>query len=163
ATVWVAFRNWGSGPGHLALQAAGAAVTGLGKVGAFSKPEDAAGGPLAILDDLAVGPKGQPIITYHNDYVAGISQHSVNIYTVVDPDGLGPAGFNAPVLATSSNVDLEHPVLQSSQHAIANPAPGLAWDLSPGPHHGRLYLVYTDASTPDDPGTSIYVRYSDDG
>jgi hypothetical protein len=81
----------------------------------------------------------------------------------VDPDGLGPAGFNPPVLATSSNVDLEHPVLQSSQHAIANPAPGLAWDLSPGPHHGRLYLVYTDASTPDDPATSIYVRYSDDG
>jgi hypothetical protein len=161
-TVWVAFRNWDPVPApvFVSLEATGAVVTGLGQVGAFSKPESAGGGRLGFLDDLAVGPQGRPILTYHDDYLD--VQHSVNIYTVVDPDGLGPGGFNTAVLVTSSNVDLEHPILQSSQHAIAGLAPGLAWDLSSGPHHGRLYLVYTDASTPDDPATNIYVRYSDD-
>jgi hypothetical protein len=160
-TVWVAFRGDEGGFHRAALEASGARVTGLGQVGAFSTPEQATG-PF-ILDDLAVGPSGQVMITYHSDYVAGpLEQHSVNLYTALDPDGLGPAGFNPPRLATVSNVDVVHPVLQSSQHATVNPAPGLAWDLSSGPHHGRLYLVYTDASTPYDPATNIYVRYSDD-
>jgi hypothetical protein len=162
-TVWVGFRNFTAFGGHLkgGLVAAGAQVSGLGKVGSFSTPEAAVGG-LAILDDLAVGPNGRVMMTYHDDFVDGTIQHAVNIYTVLDPDGLGPAGFSTPQLVTTSNVDITHPVLQTNQHAVVNPAPGLAWDLSSGPHHGRLYLVYTDASTPDDHATNIYVRYSDD-
>jgi hypothetical protein len=161
-TVWVAFRNWdGGGLNTVHLEAAGARVTGLGQVGAFSSPDRSTANRMALLDDLAVGPSGQAMITFHLDYVDG-GQHPVTIYTALDPDGLGPAGFNGPQAVTTSNVDLDHPILPSGWQASANLASGLAWDQSPGPHRGRLYLVYTDASTPYDPATNVYIRYSDD-
>jgi hypothetical protein len=174
-TVWVAYSNLDPNPGPSdprqprplllgPVEAAGARVAGLGQVGPFSAPEAAPSSTGGTTDDLAVGPSGQVLVTFHADQFWPYKDlHGpANVYTALDPDGLGPAGFNAPRLAVVTQVDTYHPILAPWQNAVATPAPGLAWDLSSGPHHGRLYLVYTDASAGNDPGTNIYVMYSDD-
>src|SRR5207245_4597108 len=37
----------------------------------------------------------------------------------------------------------------------------LAYDLSNGPHRGRLYLVYLNAASPTTDDTDVFVRFSD--
>src|SRR5881275_798907 len=86
-SVWVSFTR---SPGNQ-IQAFGAQVTGLGQFGSFSTPENVPS-PHSNGDygDTAVGPAGQVMVTYQN---AVNGQGGTNIYTAVDPDGLGPAGF----------------------------------------------------------------------
>jgi hypothetical protein len=174
-TVWVAFSNLDPNPGPSdprghpymlpgPVEAAGARVTGLGQVGSFSTPQDVPNSTGGTADDIAVGPNGQVMVTFHTDQDWPYKDRHgpANIYTALDADGLGPAGFSAPQITVVTQVDTYHPILQSWENAVANPAPGLAWDLSSGPHRGRLYLVYTDASSGNDPATNIFVKYSDD-
>src|SRR5262249_41190028 len=37
------------------------------------------------------------------------------------------------------------------------------WDRSPGPFHGRAYLIYANSTATDSPDTNIFVRFSDNG
>jgi hypothetical protein len=176
-SVWVAYSSEDPGPKPLSphepqrpkegpVEAAGARVFGPGVVGAFSTPEDVqpTGWEGGRVDDVAVGPAGQVIVTFYTDQMwPHIDLHGTGtVYTALDPDGLGPAGFNAPQVAVVTQVDSYHPILQGFQNAAAGPGGRLAWDRSPGPHHGRLYLVYTDAPAPGSSQTDIFVKYSDD-
>jgi hypothetical protein len=61
----------------------------------------------------------------------------------LDPDELDPAGFNAAVAATTTQVGGFLAIPAQSRRTIDAEA-GLAWDRTSGPYHGRLYLVYTD-------------------
>ena len=97
-SVWVSFTDY---PGTRE-KAFGAPVTGLGQFGSFSAPEsvptsNGRGG----YGDTAVGPNGQVMVTYQDKQGGQVGS---NIYTAVDPDGLGPAGFNTPVFIAHSYV-----------------------------------------------------------
>jgi hypothetical protein len=151
-SVWICYTD---GSGFLVAQ--GAAVTGLGQVGAFTAAESTLfnGGDFG---DIAVGPNGQVIVAYQdNSTTTGPDIIRIN----VDPDGLGPAGFGPTINATPTQVGGFVTIPAQPRRSIDAEA-GLAWDRSGGPHHGRVYLMYTDRPSTTSNDTDIYVRFSDD-
>jgi hypothetical protein len=154
-SVWVSFT---ASPGTQ-IQAFGASVTGLGQFGSFSRPENVPSpGGNGDYGDTGIGPAGQVMVTYQN---ATNGQGGADIYTAVDPDGLGPAGFNTPTLVAHSHVggfDFIPAQPDRSIDAEAN----LAWDRSGGAHNGRAYLVWTQETPNESDNTDIMLQYSDD-
>ena len=152
-SVWISFAD-----PNFNIIAVGAPVSGLGIVGAFGTPETAPDPDSAgDFGNIAVGPKGQVMVTYQNN---GSGNGPDTIKVNLDPDGLGPAGFGAAVLPTSTNVGGFSPIPPQPDRTIDAEA-NLAYDRSGGPHDGRVYLVYVDRPSTSSPETSIYVRYSD--
>lgn len=149
-SVWITYA--GSG-----LTVQGAAVYALGNVGPFSAPQTAPG-PGGSFGDIVIGPTGEVLVTYQENLSSvGPDTIAVNL----DPDGLGPAGFNPPVTVTTTQVGGAVPIPAQPRRTIDAEA-GLAWDRSGGPHQGRVYLVYTDRPNTSSYDTDIYLRYSDD-
>ena len=135
-----------------------AKVSGLGRVGAFGSAEPVPGTKKDTFGDIAVGPRGQVMVTYQN-YVnlQGPSAIGVN----VDPDGLGPEPFGAKIAVAISNVgtfDFIPPQPDRSVDAEV----AVSWDRSGGSHTGRAYLAYTDENPDESNNTDILVRHSDD-
>jgi hypothetical protein len=154
-SVWVSYTFF---PGTQ-IKAFGAPVTGLGRFGSFSAPESVPS-PHSNGDygDTAVGPAGQVMVTYQN---ATNGQGGTNIYTAVDPDGLGSAGFGTPTLVAHSHVggfDFMPAKPNRSIDAEAN----LAWDRSGGVHNGRVNLVWTQETPNESDNTDIMLQHSDD-
>ncbi len=154
-TVWVSYTSFPS----VQVQASGAPVTGLGHFGGFSPPETVpTSAGRGDYGDTAVGPRGQVMVTYQ-DQTNG--QGGSHIYTAVDPDGLGPAGFGDPVLIAHSRVggfDYIPAQPDRSVDAEAN----LAWDRSGGPHNGRAYIVWTQEHPNESNNMDIMLQHSDD-
>ena len=152
-SVWVSYANATSG----AVQAAGARVSGRGRVGRFSPPQsiptrhgqgDASG--------LAVGPRGQVLVTYEN--IA--SPRRSRIYTALDPDGLGPRGFGRPRLLARTRVKFPDFIPAQPDRGI-DAEPKLAWDTGPGPYHGRVYAVWTQAARRNRDNLNVMFQHSD--
>jgi len=153
-SVWVSFTRT---PGNQ-IQAFGAPVTGLDHFGSFTAPKNVPSPGNGDYGDTAVGPAGQVMVTYQN---ATNGQGGADIYTAVDPDGLGPAGFGKPNLVTHSHVggfDFIPAQPNRSIDAEAN----LAWDRSGGAHKGRVYLVWTQETPNESDNTDIMLQHSDD-
>jgi hypothetical protein len=155
SSVWV---SWTSFPSTV-VEASGAAVSGLGQHGQFSTPEPV---PTAKgkgdFGDTAVGPDGQVIVTYQ-DQTNG--QGGSHIYTALDPDGLGPAGFNDPVFIVHSRVGgFDYLPVQPDRSVDAEA--NLAWDRSGGLHDGRVYLVWTQEVKNESDNMDIMLQHSDD-
>src|SRR5205814_7127489 len=152
-SVWVSFTR---SPGNQ-IQAFGAPVTGLGQFGSFSTPENVPSPGNGDYGDTAVGPAGQVMVTYQN---ATNGQGGADIYTAVDPDGLGAAGFRKPVVAAHSHVggfDFIPAQPNRSVDAEAN----LAWDRSGHANNGRVYLIWTQEPKNESDDTDIMLQYSD--
>jgi hypothetical protein len=123
-SVWVSYASVPSG----VIQAAGAKVTGRGRFGRFSAPQsvptraghgDASG--------LAVGPRGQVLVIYENLASAARSA----IYTALDPDGLGPAGFGRPRLLARTRSTSATTSSRPSRTGASTPSPN--WPGTPAP------------------------------
>ncbi|MEO6753391.1 MAG: hypothetical protein ABIP85_16565, partial [Chthoniobacteraceae bacterium] len=134
--------------------ARGAAVTGLGLVGAFSAPQTMPGNQ-GSFGDLAIGPAGQVLDVYQTQTGVGPSE----IYANLNPTGVGGT-FGAQIDIGPVNVGDFAPIPAQPDRTI-DAETGLAWDRSGGPHNGRVYLVYTDRPTTSSADTDIYVRFSD--
>ncbi len=155
-SVWLTYTL-----GHT-LEVTGAQVSGKNQVGDFSvfeiAPRPPIDGYVADFGDIAIGPKGEVLVTYQNE---SDPQGPDSIYVDSDPDGLGPKPFGSPTLVTTTQVGSNRPI--TAQTAGIDAEASLAWDLSNGPHRSRVYLVYTDSSDPTNPDfTTIKLRYSDD-
>jgi hypothetical protein len=152
-SVWVVYNNTND------LDAAGAAVTGPGAVGSFGSPEIV---PTSTgssnFGNITVGPKGQVLVSYQ-DASSGVGPDT--IFTALDPDGLGAAGFNNPIAASPTNVGAFRPITPQPMRTIDTDG-RLAFDDSNGPHRGRVYLDYVDAADTTTNDTNIFVRFSDD-
>ena len=148
--VWITL----AGPSGLTVHSA--AVNGFGSVGVFSS-EEIAPGPGGSFGDIAVGPEGQVLVTYQNT----LNASSDGIFVNLDPDGLGPAGFNAVITATTTLVNGYLAIPAQPKRKIDAEA-GLAWDRTAGPNNGAIYLVYTDRPNSTSADTDIYVRRSND-
>jgi hypothetical protein len=154
-SVWVSYT---ASPGKQ-IQAFGAPVTGLGQFGSFSAPENVPSpGSNGDYGDTAVGPAGQVMVTYQN---AVNGQGGTNIYTAVDPDGLGPSGFGTPTLVTHSHVGGFDFIAAQPDRSIDAEA-NLAWDRSDGAHNGRVYLVWTQETPNQSDNDDIMLQHSDD-
>jgi len=154
-SVWVSYTSFPS----TVIQAFGALVTGLGRFGKFTAPESVpTSAGRGDYGDTAVGPAGQ-VVAIYQDHTSG--QGGSRIYTAIDPDGLGPAGFSDPRLLASSRVggfDYIPAQPDRSVDAEAN----LAWDRSGGPHDGRLYAVWTQEVKNESDNTDVMLQHSDD-
>ena len=149
-SVWVTYFSIGG------IWVSGAGVSGLGAVGTFSS-QPLPSQPTGVnFGDIAVGPNGEVIVTYGPD-----SGSSGTIYVNVDPDGLGPAPFSNYTGVASVNLGGFSSIPAQPNWGI-DPEAGLAYDRSNGPHHGRIYLVYTNALAIGSADTNIFVVSSDD-
>src|ERR1043166_607878 len=134
----------------------GAPVMGLGLVGAFSAAQIAPGGG-GDFGDVVVGPNGEVMIAYQDN---GSGEGPDTILVNVDRNGLAAGGFGPVSTASSINVGGFAFIAAQPNRSIDSEI-GLAWDHSGGPHHGRIYLMYTDRANINTDDTDIYVRYSD--
>lgn len=153
-SVWVSYS---ATPGKQ-IKAFGAPVTGLGAFGRFTAPENVPSPGNGDYGDTAVGPNGQVMVTYQKS-LSG--KGGTDIYTAVDPDGLGPAGFNRPLLVAHSRVGGFDPIPAQPDRTI-DAEPSLAWDLSGGAHNGRVYLVWATNPPNQKDNTDIVLKHSDD-
>jgi hypothetical protein len=117
-TVWLVFNNFDT---VARLSTLAAPVSGLGAIGTFTRqdvPRTSSGNK----PEIAVGPGGKALV---------VTQHLSNgtlsfVEASSDPDGLGPAAFQAPVrIATVGDYPFQ-------------PMPQPAWDRT----RGRAYVVY---------------------
>ncbi len=153
-SVWI---SWTASDGS--IQASGAAVTGLGHVGAFTAAQGIPGSTrFGDYGDTAVGPNGEVFVTYQNP-TGG--EGPATIYGALDPDGLGPAGFGTPKVIETTNVGGFDYIPAQSGRSIDAEA-GLAWDRTGGVHNGRLYHIYVSEEPQESNNTDIQCRYSDD-
>jgi hypothetical protein len=150
-SVWLTFT------GGVTAQAAGAPVTALGRVGRFSPPEVAVGSNIGHFGDVAVGPDGQVLIVYQDPSGEGPG----NIYTDLDPDGLGPLGFDTARFVTRTNVG-DFDAIPAAASVTIDAETGLAWDRTGGLHDGRVYLLWTQELPNESNNTDVMVQYSDD-
>jgi hypothetical protein len=154
-SVWISFT---ASPGNQ-IEAFGAPVNGLGQFGSFSTPEKTPSpGGNGDYGDTAVGPTGQVMVTYQK---TTNGQGGSDIYTAVDPDGLGPAGFNTPTLVAHTHVGGFDAIPAQPDRTIDAEA-NLAWDRSGGAHNGRAYLVWTQETPNESDNTDIMLQHSDD-
>ncbi len=147
-------------------------VTGNASQGTFAKQPTsddvpASDGSFSFTPSITIGPKGQALVAFEQrSSTPGLD----TLFTSLDGDGLGPNTFGAPrpVLANPDSLLIEtHLVGQytipAQKNVGVNSGLAVAYDLSNGPHRGRVYLVYTDLSTgPAAQTTNIYLLYSDD-
>ncbi len=150
--VWVVFNAGGP------IVATGAPVSGLGQVGAFRPVEVAPGTNNCTYGDIAIGPSGQIMQVCA---LTESGQGGGKLYVNLDPDGLGPAGFNDAVFVTQTHVG-GFDFIPAQPDRSVDAESGLAWDRTGGPHHGRVYLVYTVERPNESDDMDIYVRFSDD-
>lgn len=142
------------------VMAVGAPVTGLGQVGAFQTPEVAHGHATGDYGDIAIGPDGQVMIAYQ-DPTGG--EHGATIYTDLDPDGLGPHGFQPSQTVGRTNVG-GFDYIPAQQRRSVDAEVGLAWDRDPSSaHFGRLYLLWTSENPDESDNMDIRLEHSDDG
>src|SRR5439155_1644446 len=152
-TVWV---DWTDAGANL-INASGAAVTGLGDVGAFSTPQSVRGSTDVSFGGIAVGPNGQVMVTYQAPH-GGVGPSTIRVNT--DPDGLGPVGFGNAITVTNTNVGGFAPIPPQPSRTIDAEA-NVYYDRSGGAHNGRAYLVYTDRPSTTSSNTKIFLRFSD--
>ena len=151
--VWVVWNQSNQ------MVARGAAVTGLGMVGAFNALQTIPGTTSCSFGDIAIAPGGAVVQACENP-TGG--QGPATIFVNTDTDGLGAGNFGAAVTATTTNVGGFDFIPAQNVRSIDAEA-GLAFDNNPAsPHFGRLYLVYTEEPTNESNDTDIMVRFSDD-
>jgi hypothetical protein len=154
-SVWVSYTVYPS----TVVQAFGAPVTGLGQFGDFTTPQDV---PTAFgkgnYGDTAVGPDGQVMVIYQDQT---IGQGGARIYTALDPDGLGPAGFGEPRFFARTRVGgFDYLPVQPNRSVDAEA--NLGWDRSGGPHDGRIYAIWTQEVKNESDDMDIMLQFSDD-
>jgi hypothetical protein len=150
-SVWVTYT------GGATAQAAGAAVRGLGDVARFHPAQVAAGANVGHFGDVAVGPDGQVLIAYQEP----TGEFPGKVFTDLDPDGLGPKGFEPARVAVVTGVG-DYDSIPAQPLVTIDAEAGLAWDRSRGPHNGRLYLMHTSEFPDESDDTDVRVSYSDD-
>src|SRR5947209_5340416 len=148
-SVWVTY-NQGT------VVAQGAAVTGLGvtHVAAFGAVQTVTGG--GNFGDIAIGPAGQVMVTYE---VPTSGEGPASLLMNLDPDGLGPSGFGSAITITSTNVGGFDFIPAQSERSV-DAEVGLSFDLSNGPHRGRVYAIYTDEQPDESNDMNIVIRSS---
>jgi hypothetical protein len=150
--VWVVWNQSGQ------MRARGAAVTGLGTVGAFGPLQTIPGTSGCSFGDVAISPAGA-VVQVCQTPTGGQGPGTLLVNT--DSDGLGINNFAAAVTATTTNVGGFDFIPAQNTRSVDAEA-GLAYDAnSASPHFGRLYLVYTEETVNENNNLNVMVRFSD--
>lgn len=138
------------------LVAKAATVSGLGIVGNFSA--NSTYSTFGNYGIPAVGDDGEFVVTWMNP--AG-GQGPASVLFTADTNGLvGGVNFGAITTITMSNAG-GFDFIPATPDRSTYADPYLAYDLSNGPHRGRLYCAYADEIVNEDDNFEIFIRYSD--
>ncbi len=153
-SVWVTYTT--TGDSHVV--AAGAKVRGFGDVGKLHAREEVPGdNGVGDYGDVEISPSGKVVVSYQNP-TGG--EGPADLWTAVDPDGLGPKGFNTPKLLTTTNVGgFDYIPAQSGRSVDAEF--NLAYDRTGGPHNGRLYAIWLSENPDESNNMDVMFQYSD--
>jgi hypothetical protein len=147
-----------SSNGGIAIENVGAAVTGLGQVGKF-KTFSVPGSTNENFGDIAITPAGAVVCTFQSSLVStGAGPDKILVSS--DPNGL-TGTFSTAISAASINVGNARAIPAQPQRKI-NAVLTMAADQSSGPHKGRVYISFTDASDTITNDTNVFVIHSDD-
>src|SRR5258706_4781514 len=149
--VWITYLSGSS------LVARGAAVTGLGSVGAFGSALAIPGSSTGNFGDVAIGPNGRVAVTYQTPS-GGRGPSTIQV--AVNSSGSTAGSFTLAAGAVPTAVGGFRSIPAQPSRTV-DAEVGLAYDNSSGPHRGRLYMVYTDAPTTTSNDLNIFVRFSD--
>ena len=152
SSVWVEYLD-NSGK----IGAVGAPVTGLGTVGAPTAPQ-LVNGAIGNFGKPGVGPNGQLLVSFQ---VPSGGAGPSEIYTALDPDGLGPLGFNPATKVTDLNIGGFTPIPAQPARTVDSEVE-VRYDNSGGPRNGRAYLALLDSPAIGSPDTNVFLIYSDD-
>jgi hypothetical protein len=145
---------------HLAgstLVARGAAVTGVGAVGAFGAALSIPGSGSGNFGDVAIGPTGRVAVAYQTPS-GGVGPSTIKV--AVNSTGNTAGSFTLAAGSVATMVG-GFRAIPAQPNRTVDAELGLAYDNTTGPHRGRLYLVYTDAPTTTSNDLNIFTRYSD--
>lgn len=150
--VWVVWNQSGQ------MVARGAAVTALNAVGAFGALQTIPGTANCSFGDIAIAPSGV-VVQVCQSPTGGEGPGTIRVNT--DADGLGAGNFGAAVTATATNVGGFDFIPAQNTRSVDAEA-GLDYDTNPAsPTFGRLYLVYTEETVPENNDLDIMLRFSD--
>jgi hypothetical protein len=158
-SVWIVLGGGLTGN----LTVAGAQVTGLGNVGAFTAPIPVPDSDAAVLSDIAVGPAGQVLVSWEDQ--TGSDRRGKLVINLNPAGLLNPSGF-APSATTVSDTpalpDFPTPLPADTAGITADPS--ILWDLSgkSGSTGGQVYLVYTALDPQGGGSTDIVTQSSTD-
>lgn len=162
-TVWVEWANINPAPmsNPNFVFAAGAKVTGLGAVGAFTAPLSIPNSADGNFGNISVGPSGQVLVSFQQpeDALTG----PTNIFVSTNLTGIGGT-FGTPVFVAQSLIGGFQSIPAQPGRTIDAEGVLTAFATS-GPHAGRVYLVYTTADNVDTfnpPEVEPIVVFSDD-
>ncbi|MCS6849606.1 MAG: FG-GAP-like repeat-containing protein [Gemmataceae bacterium] len=164
--LWISATDVNTG----SIVATGAPVTGPGQlhIGSFMPFQVVYQGPQngtpygqrANFSDVAIGPNGQVLVSFQSP---DLGLGPATIYVARDGDGINlTQGFGPPIPVVTTQVGGHaYQVLAQSTKGIYATA-NMDWDRSGGPYHGRVYLVYTNSSGPNNQDTNIFMVHSND-
>ena len=140
------------------MVARGAAVTGLGAIGAFGTEIAIPGSGMGNFGDVSIGPNGQVAVAFQTP---ADGTEPCDIEFALNSSGSTSGSFTLSPTTLSCNVGGFRSIPAQPTRTV-DAEIGLAYDTSSGPHRGRLYLVYTDAPSTSSNDLNIFARYSDD-
>ena len=149
--VWITYQLGTS------LVARGAAVTGFNSFGAFGAALAIPGSSSGNFGDIAIGTNGKVAVAYQTPD-SGVGPSTIQVDVNSSGNIAGSFVLAAGTVTTQVGGFRSIPA-QPSRTVDAEL--GLAYDISNGPHRGRLHLVYTDAPSTVSNDLNIFTRYSD--
>jgi hypothetical protein len=139
------------------LIARGASVSGKGVWGAFGAALTIPGSSSGNFGDVAIGPNGQVAVAFQTPS-GGVGPSTIVV--TVNSTGSTSGSFVTAAGTVATQVGGFRSIPAQPNRTV-DAELGLAYDISNGPHRGRLYLVYTDAPNTTSNDLNIFVRYSD--
>ncbi|MEY4386662.1 MAG: hypothetical protein RLY20_1945 [Verrucomicrobiota bacterium] len=149
--VWVTFQSGTS------VIARGAPVSGFNAIGSFGPTLTLPSSTGGNFGDVAIGPTGQVVVAYQTP---SDTPGPATIYLAVNASGNPGGSFTAAAGSVVTQVG-GFRYIPAQPNRSVDAELGLAFDISPGIHRGRLHLVYTDAPTTNSNDLNIFARYSD--
>src|SRR5205814_6165362 len=122
------------------LVARGATSTGLGNLSAFGSALSIPGGSSGNFGDVAIGPGGKVAVAYQTPS-GGVGPSTIQV--AINSSGNNAGSFILAGGTVATTVGGFRAIPAQPSRTVDSEL-GLAYDISSGPHRGRLYLIYTD-------------------
>lgn len=125
---------------------------------------EAPGSTLGNFGDISIGPNGKVMVVYQTPVNVENVPNDIVINTFDGSDPSSTVFWSDPIVAATTNVWAFYSIPAQPNRMIDAEAK-LDWDKTGGKYNGRVYLVYTDASSPNPAiganNMNIMLKYSD--
>lgn len=150
-SVWLIYRQSNG------VVAQGATTTGLGTNSGFGSAISIPGSNSGNFGDVTIGPNGKVAVVYETPS-SGVGPSTLQV--AINRSGNTASNFVQAAGSVVTQVGGFRSIPAQPSRTV-DAEVGLAYDISSGPHRGRLHMVYTDAPNTTSDDLNIFTRYSD--